>query len=358
MFLEHEAALKENKYPDGTESGFPTEYLWSLYLLAQHYSREFGTLKTAHDYICRAIAHTNTVSEFYMTKADIEYKMHNNLESLKTINEARKTDLADRYMNNICVKYLFRCHKPKQAEEMLKLFMRDEASLYELQNQWYIIEAGKAFLKMKDYAAGLRHLNFIEKQFQDMEANQYDFHTYCIRKWTLREYVEYIAFNDNIYSDKKYAEAAAIAMEYLPEYVHHLEVKAKEPVEEPTQDEAPKNKKKNKKKKAPEAEELTGIEAFRKKIDYYGKDYAESIKADPLKEAFTYAKNVTSGRFINKANAKENKIFGKAFAGAVKTFIHFNKPLLVIKALKKLLKTKFDLFTEHYWSVKAIAYCN
>lgn len=67
---------------------------------------------------------------------------------------------------------------------------------------------------------------------------------------------------------------------------------------------------------------------------------------------------MTSGRFINKANAKENKIFGKAFAGAVKTFIHFNKPLLVIKALKKLLKTKFDPFTEHYWSVKAIAYCN
>ena len=51
-----------------------------------------------------------------MTKADIEYKMHNNFESLQTINEGRKTDLADRYMNNICVKYLFRCHKPQRAE--------------------------------------------------------------------------------------------------------------------------------------------------------------------------------------------------------------------------------------------------
>lgn len=49
-------------------------------------------------------------------KAEIEYKMHNNLESLKTINEARKTDLADRYMNNICIKYLLKNMKPNLAE--------------------------------------------------------------------------------------------------------------------------------------------------------------------------------------------------------------------------------------------------
>ncbi len=41
--------------------------------------------------------------------------MHNNIEALQTINEARKTDLADRYMNNICVKYLFKCQKQNTA---------------------------------------------------------------------------------------------------------------------------------------------------------------------------------------------------------------------------------------------------
>lgn len=51
--------------------------------------------------------------------------------------------------------------KPTIAEDVLKIFMRDEASLYELQNQWYIIEAGKSFLKLKNFPAGLRHLNFV-----------------------------------------------------------------------------------------------------------------------------------------------------------------------------------------------------
>jgi len=49
------------------------------------------------------------VPEFYLVKAEIEYKQHKDLQALKTINEARKTDLADRYMNNICVKYLMKC---------------------------------------------------------------------------------------------------------------------------------------------------------------------------------------------------------------------------------------------------------
>lgn len=51
--------------------------------------------------------------------------------------------------------------KPALAEEVLKLFMRDEASLYELQNQWYIIEAGKSYIKQRNFPAGLRHLYFV-----------------------------------------------------------------------------------------------------------------------------------------------------------------------------------------------------
>jgi len=77
--------------------------------LAQHYSQRYETLAKGLEYIHKAIAHTSTVPEFYLVRAEIEYKQHNNFLALKTINEARKTDLADRYMNNICVKYLMKC---------------------------------------------------------------------------------------------------------------------------------------------------------------------------------------------------------------------------------------------------------
>ena len=95
-----------------------------MFMLSQHYARNFRTLNDAHIFITKAIEHTNTVSEIYVHKAEVEYKMHNNFEALKTINEARKTDLADRYMNNICVKYLMRCKKPETAEDVLRMFMK------------------------------------------------------------------------------------------------------------------------------------------------------------------------------------------------------------------------------------------
>lgn len=139
VFKEHESSLEKEVYPDGTEAKSPSDYLWSLYLLAQHYSQRYETLVQAHQYICKAIKHTCTIPEFYLIKAEIEYKQHNNMESLKTVNEARKTDLADRYMNNICVKYLMKCEKQDIGETMLRNFMRDDASLYDLQNHWYII---------------------------------------------------------------------------------------------------------------------------------------------------------------------------------------------------------------------------
>ncbi len=91
-----------------------------------------------------------------------------------------------------------------------------------MQNHWYIIDAAKSLLKQRNLDAGLRHLDFIAKHFIDFQGNEYDFHTYCLRKWTLREYTELIEFNDNIYDDKKYADAAGTAIRYLKEYVHKL----------------------------------------------------------------------------------------------------------------------------------------
>jgi peptide alpha-N-acetyltransferase len=41
VFLEYEASLAKEVYPDGTEIQSPSEYLWSLYLLAQHFGRRF-----------------------------------------------------------------------------------------------------------------------------------------------------------------------------------------------------------------------------------------------------------------------------------------------------------------------------
>ena len=149
-------------------------------------------------------------------------------------------------------------------------------------------------------------MEFISKHFIDFQGNEYDFHTYCLRKWTLREYTELIEFNDNIYDDKKYAEAAGWALRYLKEYVYKIqedELKEKEKAEEETKEEKEGKKKKKKKKAAENVVEESPLDAFRKKIDYFGKEYSEKIKKSPLDEALNYAKCVSTIKYTNKGNA-------------------------------------------------------
>ena len=66
---EYETCLEKGDFPDGSETASPSEYLWSLYLLAQHFSQKYETLGQGHEYICKAIKHTCTVTEFYLIKA-------------------------------------------------------------------------------------------------------------------------------------------------------------------------------------------------------------------------------------------------------------------------------------------------
>jgi hypothetical protein len=69
-----------------------------------------------------------------------------------------------------------------------------------------------------------------------------------------------------------------------------------------------------------------------------------------------WARNVASAKFVNKNNDDLNNIFFKAFGQALNLFIHLNKPMLALKTLKKLLKTKTNPTVTHLFKLKAIIY--
>lgn len=48
----------------------------------------------------------------------------------------------------------------------------------------------------------------VEKHFEDFHEDQFDFHSYCIRKVTLRSYVDVLRWEDNLWSLKTYRKAA------------------------------------------------------------------------------------------------------------------------------------------------------
>ena len=48
-------------------------------------------------------------------------------------------------------------------------------------------------MRLGQYGLALKKFHQIEKHFIDIYDDQFDFHSYCLRKMTLRAYMEYVS---------------------------------------------------------------------------------------------------------------------------------------------------------------------
>ena len=64
--------------------------------------------------------------------------------------------------------------------------------LVEMQCLWFALEEGKAHENKKSYGRALKRYHQMERHFVEMYDDQFDFHSYCTRKMTLRAYVKYV----------------------------------------------------------------------------------------------------------------------------------------------------------------------
>ena len=148
------------------------------------------------------------------------------------MDEARKIDLADRYINNKCTKYLLRAGKVVEARATAALFAKPEAGdaeqhLRDMQATWYELEVGRAMASLGERGPALKKLLAVEKHYADFIEDQFDFHTYCVRKMTLRAYVAVLRFEDEIKEHVAFRTSAdAAARVYLQ--LHDESVQAAE----------------------------------------------------------------------------------------------------------------------------------
>lgn len=145
----------------------PTALLWTLYFLAQHYDYKRES-DTALGYINRAIEHTPTLVELYMTKGRILKHAGDFNSAMESLNEARELDLQDRFINSKCTKYMLRADKVAEAEKTVVLFARADIAdplndLVDMQAQWYLLEAGGSHLRQGQIGKALKRFHQVEK---------------------------------------------------------------------------------------------------------------------------------------------------------------------------------------------------
>ncbi|KAM6953228.1 N-alpha-acetyltransferase 15, NatA auxiliary subunit-like [Aplochiton taeniatus] len=200
---------------DGKEEP-PTTLLWVQYFLAQHFDHvDQQTL--ALEYINTAIDSTPTLIELFLIKAKIYKHAGNIKEAARWMDEAQALDTADRFINSKCAKYMLKAGLVKEAEEMCSKFTREGTSavenLNEMQCMWFQTECALAYKSMNKYGDALKKCHEIERHFVEITDDQFDFHTYCMRKMTLRSYVNLLQLEDVLRMHPFYYKAARTAIQ-------------------------------------------------------------------------------------------------------------------------------------------------
>lgn len=142
-----------------------------------------------------------------------------------------------RYLNSMAAKALFRAGHVAAAEKMAARFTKDSEQpnlLYEMQCTWYEIECGHACLRRHDYGRvcaslqcgavsqdlmsneltdsvcsclqALKNFLAVVKHFATFQEDQFDFHSYCVRKMTLRSYISMLRMEDGLLESQFYAQ--------------------------------------------------------------------------------------------------------------------------------------------------------
>ena len=189
------------------------------YFLAQHYDYHMSrNLTKALDYIDKAIDLDPSAVYYNMTKARI-WKHYGNFEkAAQTMNHARTLDERDRYMNTKCAKYQLRNDENDNAIATMSKFTRNETvggalgDLHDMQCVWYLTEDGESYFRQRKLGLALKRFKALYDIFETWYEDQFDFHSFSLRKGQIRAYIDMFRWEDHLREHPFYTRAALSAI--------------------------------------------------------------------------------------------------------------------------------------------------
>lgn len=279
---------------------------WSLavnYFLAQHYAYHMSRdLDKADKYIDQAISLNSSQTDYtyHMTRARIHKHRGDTAAASTAMDAARKMDLKDRYINTKGAKYQLRNNENSTAIETMGLFTRKEAvggplgDLLDMQCVWYITEDGESYLRQGKLAMALKRFQAVHNIFDTWTEDQFDFHTFSLRKGMIRAYVNMIRWEDNLREHPFFVRAALSAIKICLLLNDRPELGKTGELDGLNGDNAAEKKKAAKKarKDAEKAEAERKAAAAKKSVPTKTDDGAEAKKEDQDPQGLTLVKTV------------------------------------------------------------------
>ncbi|KAI0398499.1 tetratricopeptide [Xylariaceae sp. FL0594] len=186
-----------------------------LYYLAQHYNYHLSRdLPKALEFVDKGIELVPSNVEFYMTKARIWKHYGNTRKAAEIMDQARNLDLKDRYINTKTAKYQLRNNENAKALKTMSLFTRNDtpggplSDLLDMQSVWFLTEDGEASVRNGLIGLALKRFHAVYNIFDVWQEDQFDFHSFSLRKGQIRAYVDMIRWEDQLREHPFYTRAA------------------------------------------------------------------------------------------------------------------------------------------------------
>ncbi|EAQ88423.1 hypothetical protein CHGG_05042 [Chaetomium globosum CBS 148.51] len=198
----------------------------ALYFLGQHYNYFMSRdLSKATEYVEKAIELDPKNVDFHMTKARIFKHQGEIAKAAEAMDHARSLDTRDRYINSKAAKYQLRNDENEKALATMGLFTRAETvggplvDLTDMQCIWFLTEDGEAWQRRGDIGLALKRYHTIFNIFDIWQEDQFDFHSFSLRKGQIRAYIDLVRWEDQLREHPFYFRAALDAVNlYLSMY--------------------------------------------------------------------------------------------------------------------------------------------
>ncbi|KAL4589164.1 hypothetical protein LXL04_002068 [Taraxacum kok-saghyz] len=337
---------KTGGYPEKSEKEPPSTLMWTLFYLAQHYDRR-GQYDVALAKIEEAIQHTPTVIDLYSVKSKILKHAGDFASAASLADEARGMDLADRYVNSQCVKRMLQADQVSLAEKTAVLFTKDgdqHNNLHDMQCMWYELASGESYFRQNDLGRALKKYLAVEKHYADITEDQFDFHSYCLRKMTLRAYIQMLRFQDRLHAHAYFRKAAAGAIRCYIKLYDSPPTSSTEEDDELAKMPASQKKKLRQKQRKAEARakkeaEVKNEEANAGGASKYGKRNVKAVDPDPHGEKLLQVEDplMEAGKYL-KLLQKHSPDHLETHLLSFEVNIRKQKILLALQALKHLVQ--------------------
>lgn len=216
-YLSERKASADDK--NGSNTNASTGEGAALYFLAQHYNYHLSQdLAKAMDYVEKAIELDSDNVNIHMTKARIYKHQGDTQKASLAMDHARSLDTRDRYINSKAAKYQLRNDENEKALTTLGLFTRADtvggplADLVDMQCIWFLTEDGEAWQRRGNFGLALKRYHTIFNIFDIWQEDQFDFHSFSLRKGQIRAYIDMIRWEDKLREHPFYFRAALDAV--------------------------------------------------------------------------------------------------------------------------------------------------